>query len=657
MRETRQWTALLAVLLLMTLVGDGASAQYAQGLPQGIVAAEVEDQPVDSVNSPVVETTTPRIGGRVDTGLPTVDIGIGGMEITRFSAVVDVRGRFRATPPTPLTPGQYALYFYDALIGYFTVSDTAQATADGENGRPPLDIARIVPFPADFGDVIPNLGLLEGRFYSVENEARRTAAANGDSSREAVQQIQDGLVANGWQQRYEVRMAAPSPEDPARFDVQVTSFVIEYADPAQAQAAFAASASGGDIAPDVIVGNESELVLLNGTTPDTNAPYQALRLLYRQDRLIGMIILADLLNRTPDQTLIVNVAYEVSARAASVLDGTVSGEATRALRLDLPASASTNIDEAYDVVDGQIVPLYNEDDAMRAARLASFEGTFEDYSASFVGTVGGLEGSDTASATAADDQPFAFATMLSAFPAPEDADAWLAGLADRLSTDPLRGYLSFAAVESAPLFGENSATYQFQRQTGEQTTGGFRVYARIGGEIATVEYSTAADASLDEVAELVNAQLTCLQDGFCKKAASIPGRSQRSDAEQPGDGTQAGNADATGTPPASETDGASGGVQDVPPGNSTSAAPNGNMDTAAAREERQRNRENRQNEPSLPSPAGSEAPSDSPGGSQDVGTGQPSDQTTVSDETDIPENADQSTGGGVQDVTPAPPAN
>ncbi|MBA3416692.1 MAG: hypothetical protein H0U10_15845 [Chloroflexia bacterium] len=522
------------VLVLTLLVGPPASvvvAQYAEGLPPGVVAAEVDGQPIDALNVPETAEPSPQITGRINSGLASVDVAIADGEVVRFALEVDERGRFRGAPPTPLEPGEYTLYLFDALVGSFIVTDAdagerragAEDDGGGGTGAPRLDIARAVPFPFDFGEAIPDLGLLDGRFYTLDEEALRSATAAGDASAEAVDETRRNLRTGGWQGRYESRLAVPLPEDPSRFSVQVSSFAILYDDAESAQAAFAASTGGSEVVAGETIGDESELVALSGTTPDTGATYQALRLIYRVEGLLGMIILADLAGGDVDQTLLESVAQAVVDRGAAVLDDDTVMLAPRALRLDLAGADRITLEEAYDVVDGSLVSLYDEDDALRQSREATYSGTTDAYAASVSAVA---SGDDVATPTAAGTSPLAFGTTLLSFLTPEDADLWLGGLDDRLGQDPLRGYLSFAAVSDATEFGEGSATYAFQRQIGDDVAGGFRVYVRVGSDIAAVEYAAVPETSLADIEGLVAAQVACLDAASCPEDAPIPGTRQ-----------------------------------------------------------------------------------------------------------------------------------
>ncbi|MCD6031102.1 MAG: hypothetical protein K0S78_3276, partial [Thermomicrobiales bacterium] len=199
-------TALVAVVIGIFLnIPTGVQAQYAEGLPPGILSIEVDGQPIDAVTIPVTNNPTPEISGRVELGVPVIELAVADGEVIRFPAELDNRGRFRAPVPQPLPDGQYALYINDVLIGVFTVEGGA---AEEREPGPLLDIARVVPYPADFGDLIPGIGFLDGRFYTLEEEAARTATtANGDA-----RETQRRLAEAGWLQRYENRLAAPNAE-------------------------------------------------------------------------------------------------------------------------------------------------------------------------------------------------------------------------------------------------------------------------------------------------------------------------------------------------------------------------------------------------------------------------------------------------------------
>ncbi|MFM9106674.1 MAG: hypothetical protein ACKOWF_08245, partial [Chloroflexota bacterium] len=512
--RSRHWLAMMcAAALLLAVLPPRALGQYATGLPPGVVAAEVDGQPIDAVNTPQTGNPSPVIAGRINTGQPVVDIGIGNGDILRFQAEVDAKGRFKSKPPAPLAPGQYGLYLFDTLVGAFVVSGdgAADAGAGRKDRQSAADSARMVPFPADFYGVYPGLGLLDGRYYTADEEASRTAAATGDTSPEAVARARAGLRDAGWVQRYESRFAVPYPDDSTRFAVQATSSVIEYEDEARAIAAFGATLTGADLRPDIAVGMQSELTRVEGVTPDTGTGYVALRNVFQYGRFVCVTVLADLSGGEPDQDAILSAALATANRVAEVDAGVVAGSAPKALRLALTNGTSATIDESYQAIDGQLVPLYDEPQGSLAARQAAFSGTYEDF-------VGGVSGRTEAGG----GQDFAFGSTISSFPSAGDADLWLSNLPGLVASDKLPGYSAFDPVSAAGPFGEASAVYSVTRTVGEAQLEGFRVYTRVGADVAIVEFASSAAPAIDDLLPLIDAQVACLPAGACAGPADLP---------------------------------------------------------------------------------------------------------------------------------------
>ncbi len=637
-----RWALAILIGLLLVAPLGGVAAQVAEGLPPGVVAAEVDDQPIDAVNVPETDSTTPEFAGRINTGASTVEIVITDTRILRFTLEVDDRGRFRGAAPSPLEPGEHALYIFDSLVGSFVVSaDATAGDATGDRDEQVrdglLDIARAVPEPADFGEAVPGLALLEGSFTSLDEEARRIAAAEGDDSPDAVSSIREELDANGWRQRYESRLAVPDPADPSRFALQVSSSAVEYDDPSQAASAFAATAGSADAIAGAQIGQGSELLLLTGTTPDTGVEYEALRLLYVQDRVLGLIVVADLLGGAPDQALLETVGGNVAARAASVSAGDLNGPATRALRLDAPAPSSIGANEAYQVIDGLLVPLYGEDERGRTERTAMFAGSVEAFVGSALGAAREGGQIDDGSAT---ERVFAYQTTVIAFPTPDDAAFWIANLATTLANDPVRGYTAFDPVSAAPTVGEESAVFAVGRDVGAPLDG-FRTYLRVGAEVAIVELAAAPAASLDEALALATDQAACLERGRCPQPASVSGFGD--DAGDVGVPEQPAPPP-TAEPSESETGliddqqgGQSGGVRDV-----GDPAPAPSEPTA--------------DDPSAPA---AETPTEPAGGALEIATAEPtaaSIPAVPNSDAPTPSPTPEAPRGGVRDVTPAPDA-
>jgi hypothetical protein len=552
-------TALFALIIsVFALFPASMHAQYAEGLPPGILSVEVDGQPIDAVTIPVTSNPTPEISGRVELGVPTIELAVADGEVIRFPAEVDDRGRFRAPVPQPLPDGQYALYINDVLIGVFSVESGA-ADEQREPG-PLLDIARVVPYPADFGDLIPGIGFLDGRFYTLEEEAARTALTAGGDARETRRRLAEA----GWLQRYENRLAAPNADNPDVFDIQISSFVVEYASGADARSAFVTLVGDEPTAEAPTVGDESAVTLLSGTTPDTGAEYQAARLVFRVGPILGMIVYADLRNEAPDLTLLDTVAQAVAGRGTVVADRQSVPLGAMTVRLD-PTGAGEGLvrRDLYDVRAGVLTALFAEDDATRESRVALFTGTTDAFSSTTNGTFS-QDGSGERAETAAPEAPAAptptsvigiegqapetetaatpatsnetagettsaqvfMVSALYAFPADAEAELWFTEQRQRLLDQEQTGATRFTEVTDAPALGDASATFATRRPVGagEQTAGGFRIYARVGAIVAVLDVGSVPDMPLNGATRIMEMQVACIQEQGCAGPATLPAR-------------------------------------------------------------------------------------------------------------------------------------
>ena len=191
--------------------------------------------------------------------MPAIELIIGDDGAIRISTALDDRGRFTAAGPEALGDGQYSLSINDLLIGSFTVDSEAQvaaATSQPADREPLLDIAGSSRIPRILA--ISPLGLGSSMVSTSRWKKKpRTAAAGGEATTQKIRETQRSLSDAGWLQRYENRLAVPSEGNPETFDVQVSSFVVEYVSGDHASAAFAAL-TGADAGVDFpLVGDES----------------------------------------------------------------------------------------------------------------------------------------------------------------------------------------------------------------------------------------------------------------------------------------------------------------------------------------------------------------------------------------------------------------
>jgi len=510
----------------------GVRAQYTDGLPAGLREITVDGQPIDASTTPEVGTRNPEFAGRLARGGVALTLAV----VDEAGQMVDIAvevdaesGRFQGTAPDRLAVGRFSLYANDALVGAFVITGEEDGTPRArERGGPFLDLALIAPFPIELSSVAPDLGLVNARYLSVDEQARQTAEQAGDASREAVQAAADQLADAGWRQRYESVIAAPQSADPTLFDTQLTANVIEYADDATAEEAFGVAVGGSEALEAETIGDDSHLNAVSGVASRTGSAYRGLRLVFRQERVVVVLTYVDLLNRAVDQPTFEALGLAVQERTTSVLGEGFDGLSPKVLRLDLSAAtAAPTVREAYEVVGGSVIRLYGEDEATLETRGAVYDGVDNAYGKVVAATLaggGGRRAEREGTPAAADaGSPLAFSVALYAFADEAGADAWLAGLDARLQQSDLPGYLSFAAVADAPAFGDASLTYELNRQIEEVTGDGFRIYVRVGAEVAAVEVASAQGFSLEAVGELVTAQVDCLQRGACQDAAPLPG--------------------------------------------------------------------------------------------------------------------------------------
>jgi hypothetical protein len=428
-----------------------------------------------------------------------------------------------------------------------------------------------VPYPADFDEQVPGIGFFDGRFVTLDEESRRAAgaaaarAAAGDDSPATMPGANRGLAAANWLQRYESRLAAPSADDPHRFSLQVASFVVEYASPEDAGAAFATLVDEDRRVESPLIGDESAVSLLAGVTPDTGTDYQAAQVVFRVGPLLVLIVSADLLDHEPDLALLDSVAQQVAERAAVVLERESVPLGSMGLQLDSSAAVGAlGRRDLYDVRVGTLTALYNEDDAERASRVELFTGTTDAYSSSTSGafalgepgqqargiersgpiataaptptSVIQIEGESAAPAAVSTPEPSVVVdtepdttqlfvtTSLFAFPGEPQAGMWFETQRDGLLMGATTGAGTFTEVPEAPSLGDAAATFATRRVIGadEQTIGGFRIYSRVGTIVAVLDIDSSADVPLAGAQRLMRFQVDCIERHGCNGFASVP---------------------------------------------------------------------------------------------------------------------------------------
>jgi hypothetical protein len=433
-----------------------------------------------------------------------------------------------------------------------------------------LDIARVVPYPADFADRVHGIGYLDGRFVTLDEDARAAAAAAsrataGEDSSATMPGVNRGLAEASWLQRYESRLAAPSADDPNRFSLEFSSSVVEYASPDDARSAFVSLVGNDRGFEPQLVGDESALTRFTGVTPDTGVVFQAAQLVFRVGPLLGMIVYADLLDHEPDLALLDSVAQHVAERAAVVLERESVPLGSMGLRLDSSSASDALVrHDLYDVRVGTLTALYGEDDPERLRRVELFTGTTDAYSSSTSGafalaepgrqaqgterseqvataaptptSVIRIEGESAAPTAVSTPEPSVTAdtepdttqvfatTSLFAFPGDTEADTWFETQRDGLLTSATTGAGPFMEVPDAPSLGDAAATFATRRSVGagEQAVGGFRMYSRVGAIVAVLDIETSVGVPLEGAERLMRFQVDCIERQGCAGLASVP---------------------------------------------------------------------------------------------------------------------------------------
>ncbi|MCA9862598.1 MAG: hypothetical protein KC432_06245 [Thermomicrobiales bacterium] len=525
----------LVTLLLLGFWSAQAVAQNEPGLPPGILSIEVDGKPINSLTSPVTSSSTPEISGRTDESVETLELVIASADVTRFPARIGGSGRFRAVPPGELPDATYSLYANDALVGSFSI---VGGTPGPRSPGALLDIARVVPYPADAAASLPTLAFLEGRFYNLTEEAARTADRNPAGPPARVLERQ--LATAGWLQRYENRLAVPSTDNPRTFALQVSSFVVEYASGADARAAFD-SLNESDVVDFPTIGDESRVVFLNGVTPDTGAAYQAARLAFRVGPLLVVIFYADLANQPPDLAVLESIGLAVADRGRAVADRQVVPLGSMALRLDLnEAEAGVSTRALYEIRAGALTAVFGEPDDARASRAALLGGTTDAFTSSTLGRFSRTEsnrgerqadstpGAGSARAAASPIAGLSPATVslrssLYSFTSEADANAWMT--AKEASTlESSNEHTRFERVSDAPALADAATVFTMVSNGGsEPELSGYRFFARSGLIVVVVDIQSAPTVSLRGAVGLVEEQLACIEAQGCAGSESLPG--------------------------------------------------------------------------------------------------------------------------------------
>lgn len=394
---------------------------------------------------------------------------------------------------------------------------------------PTLDIARAVPYPTDFPDLASSLGFLDGRFVSGEDQALRTIKANADE--DSLLGAKRQLLRAGWLRRYESRLAAPLAGDPEQFGVQVSSFVVEYASPRDAASAFAALAQQHSAAESALVGDESLTLEFGGTTPDTNTPYQAAKLVFRVGPLLCSTTFADLTGAPPPVDAVIAAGNLVAERARIVIDEGTIPLGSMLLQFTERGDARNDVYATRAGVPTRLLSQKTLDafalpqaagDAF-VSRLASVITNPRPASAPVQDAESVIEIEGEARSTpqpasslnAAPSPEVSLFTALFSFNADTDASDWL-----RIATTEAanNGESSLSPID-APSLGDETVAFQLNSV---DHPSGFLLLTRFGSIGIIQELRSSTGVSLEGAANVMRQQLVCIAQAGCSGVAEVP---------------------------------------------------------------------------------------------------------------------------------------
>jgi hypothetical protein len=398
---------------------------------------------------------------------------------------------------------------------------------------PTLDIARAVPYPADFQVSGAAFGFLDGRFVSGDDQALRTL--DGQIDEAALRGAKRQLLRAGWLRRYESRLAAPLADNPNQFGIQVSSFVVEYASAQDAANAFAALAQDQAVTVDALVGEESFTLRLTGTTPDTSTEYEAVKLIFRVGPLLCSMTYADLTGTPPSIDTLVTAGRLVADRARIVIEkGTVP---LGTMVVQFTESAETR-DDLYAIRAGVQTRLLSQ------TMLDSFalpQGAGDAFvsrlTTSIVNPEPTLPSTGDAQAVievegevASTPQPInalttapaprvSLFTALFSFNADGEASEWLsvAGIEAANGRDG-----ALEPIESPPLGDESMAFQLFSSAQSADRPAGFLLFTRFGTIGIIQELHSSTGVSLEGAANVMRQQLTCIARFGCEGVVDVP---------------------------------------------------------------------------------------------------------------------------------------
>jgi hypothetical protein len=263
-----------------------------------------------------------------------------------------------------------------------------------------------------------------------------------------------------------------------------------------------------DIPGTRVIGEESEITRHLGIVSSTGLPYDSLDLAFRVGNLVAGVQVTDYTGGEVEVAEVEALAQTYLERIEQVRAEGGPGLSTRIVRLDAPDIVAVRDD--YTRIGGVHFPDYNESAEALAARSSRADPAIDVYPVS--------QRLPAGSDVSGDD--VTYQGNIYRFADEAAASNWLNEGEERLAQ--IGAFVGFTAVPDAASIGDESLTFAIDRQSGEQETRGYLIYARVGNETLDMRLFAQPEAPLEVVEELAQAQVACLQSEEICEPIPVP---------------------------------------------------------------------------------------------------------------------------------------
>lgn len=254
---------------------------------------------------------------------------------------------------------------------------------------------------------------------------------------------------------------------------------------------------------DAVIGDEAALTAATGLTPAGGDPFTSLSVNFREDNLLGTVVMEEFAGRAIETTEIAGLAQQLVDRIEAVRQGERPDLGQRVLRFAGPAGL-----DHYTRIDGILLPRREATAAVLAEEQAR-------------STVQAIYTRDQEIAGAI--QPTYLSLQVGIFASPEEATTYqLDGVRQRVARDPL--YETVEPVADAPTMGDASEVfaYTYADDTDFADWTGYGIVARSGPSLLVMFVEQQGEITLETAVDLAQAQLTCLTGDPCPDDQPLP---------------------------------------------------------------------------------------------------------------------------------------